>query len=96
MKEIVLHFGSFIGGLFLGYLSAVLAFFVWELIKEGLGNPKQMAIPATFLLCIFGAALAYLIGIVLESGVLLLGTAITFVYAARQLFKSEEQIENSH
>ncbi len=32
---------SFIGGLFLGYLVVMLAFFVWGLIKEGFDSPVQ-------------------------------------------------------
>lgn len=82
---------SFIGGLFLGYLASILAFFVWGLIKEALDTPKQMALPALFLLSIFGTALAYLVGIVLENVVLLLGALITFGYGARKLFGPEEQ-----
>lgn len=86
---------SFIGGLFLGYLASVLAFFVWGLVKEGLHNPKQMAVPAIFLLGIFGTALIYLAGIVLENWALLGGAAITFAHGARKLFGPEEPIQKS-
>lgn len=83
---------SFLGGLFLGYLAAILAFFVLGLIREGFDSPKQMALPALFLLCIFGTALVYLVGIVLGYWGLLLGALITFGYGARKLFGPEEQI----
>lgn len=95
MRDVALHFSAFIGGLFSGYLAAVLAFFVWGLIKEGVGSLKQMAIPAIFLLSIFGSALIYLAGIVFESWPLLLGAAITFAHGARKLFGPEEPIEKS-
>jgi len=76
---------SFLGGLFLGYLAAILAFLVWGLIKEGVDSPKQMVLPALFLLSIFGTALVYLAGIVLENWGLLFGALITFGYGARKL-----------
>jgi len=87
---------AFIGGLFLGYLASILAFFVWGLIKEGFNSPKQMAIPAIFLLSIFGTALAYLAGVVFESWPVLLGAAITFAHGARKLFGPEELSEKPH
>ena len=90
MKDVVLLLSSLAGGLFLGYLTAILAFFVWELVKEGLGNPKQMAIPAVFLLGIFGTALGYLAVVVFQSWPVFIGAAITFVYGARPLFRTEE------
>jgi len=90
MKDAVLLFSGFLGGLFLGYITAILAFFVWQLIKEGFGDPKQMAIPAIFLLGIFGTALVYLAAVVIESWPVLLGAAITFTNGARPLFKQEE------
>lgn len=96
MKEVALYFSAFIGGLFSGYLAAVLAFFVWGLIKEGIDTPKQMAIPAIFLLSIFGTALVYLAGFAFESWPLLLGAAITFTHGARKLFGPEEPVESPH
>lgn len=90
MKDAILFVSSFIGGLFLGYLAAILAFFVWSIIKEGLGNPKQMAVAALILLSMFGTALAYLVGIVFQSWVLFLGAAITFAHGARLIFKPEQ------
>ncbi len=91
MKDAVLFVSSFIGGLFLGYLISILAFFVWNLIKEGLAEPGQMAIPAIALLAIFGTALFYAVGIVLGNWPLFIGAAITFAYCARPLFGPEEK-----
>ena len=54
MKDVILLVSSIIGEIFLGYLAAIIAFFVWSLIKEGLGNPKQLAVPALILLIWFG------------------------------------------
>lgn len=90
MQDAVLLLGSFAGGLFLGYLTAILSFFVLAIIKEGLGNPKQMAIPAIFLLGIFGTALAYLAVVEFQSWPVLIGAAITFIHGARPLFKPDE------
>lgn len=90
MKDIVIMLSSFAGGLFLGYLSAILAFFVWGLVKEGLEASSQMAIPAIFLLVIFGTALAYLTVFVFQSWPVFIGAAITFAHGARPLFRSEE------
>lgn len=90
MKDIVLLLSSFAGGLFLGYLTAILAFFVWGLVKEGFEAPSQMAIPAIFLLAIFGTALAYLTVFVFQSWPVFIGAAITFAHGARPLFRSEE------
>lgn len=96
VEEVTLYFSAFIGGLFSGYLAAVLAFFVWGLIKEGIETPKQMAIPAIFLLSIFGTALVYLARIVFESWPLLLGAVITFAHGSRRLFGPEEPIQEPH
>ena len=90
MKDAVLLLSGFVGGLFLGYVTAILAFFVWQLIKEGFGDPKQMAIPAIVLLGIFGIALVYLATVVFQSWPALIGAAITFTNGARPLFKQEE------
>lgn len=89
MKDAVLLISGFVGGLFLGYLTAIFAFFVWQLIKEGLGNPKQMAIPAIFLLSMFGTTLVYLTGVVFQSWPVFIGAAITFAHGARPLFKQD-------
>jgi hypothetical protein len=94
MKDAILLFSSFIGGLFLGHLAIILAFFVWSFVKVGLGNPKQLAIPVLLVLSIFGTALAYLTGIVLQSGALFLGAAITFAHNAWPLFKHEHGANN--
>jgi hypothetical protein len=90
MKDTLLLLSSFAGGLFLGYLTAILAFFVWGLVKEGFEAPKQMAIPAIFLLGIFGTALAYLTVFVFQSWPIFMGAAITFAHGARPLFRSED------
>lgn len=89
MKEIVMTFSALIGGLFLGFLAGLLAFFVWELVKEGIEEPKKMAIPALFLLSIFGTALAYVVGVVFQSWPLFIGAVISFTYVVRPLFKAE-------
>ena len=90
MKEAALLVSAFIGGLFLGYLVAIFMFVVWGIVKEGLDDPKQMAIPALVLLSMFGTALVYLTGGVFQSWPLFLGAAITFVHAARPLFGAEK------
>lgn len=90
MKDIVLLLSSFAGGLFLGYLTAILTFFVWGLVKEGFEAPSQMAIPAIFLLAIFGTALGYLTVFMFQSWPVFIGAAITFAHGARPLFRSEE------
>lgn len=89
MKEIVMTFSALIGGLFSGFLAGLLAFFVWELVKEGIKEPKKIAIPALFLLSIFGTALAYVVGVVFQSWPLFIGAAISFTYVVRPLFKAE-------
>jgi fructose-specific phosphotransferase system IIC component len=91
MKDVFLLVSGFVGGLFLGYLAAIFAFFVWQLIKEGLDEPKRMAIPAIFLLSIFGTALFYLTGLVFQSWPVFIGAAITFSHGCRPLFKKEEE-----
>ena len=70
-------------GAFLGYLAAIITFFVWSLIKEGLGNPKQLAVPALILLSWFGIGLAGLTGIVFQIWPMFLGAIITFTHGAR-------------
>lgn len=87
MKDVILFISSIIGGLFLGYLAAIIAFFVWSLINEGLGNPRQSAVPALILLSWFGIGLAGLTGLVLQSWPMFLGAAITFAHGARLIFK---------
>ena len=91
MKEAVLFVSGFVGGLFLGYLTAIFAFFVWQQIKEGFGNPKQMAIPAIFLLSMFGTALVYLVGVLFQSWPVFIGAAITFAHGVRPLFKQDDE-----
>lgn len=92
MKDSVLLLSSFVGGLFLGYLVAIFAFFVWTFIKEGMSDPKKTAIPALILLSMFGTALAYLTAIVFQSWPLFLGAAITFAHSVRPLFQTEESV----
>ena len=70
--------------------TAILTFFVWGLVKEGFEAPGQMAIPAIFLLAIFGTALGYLTVFVFQSWPVFIGAAITFAHGARPLFRSEE------
>lgn len=89
MKDMVLLLSSFAGGLFLGYLTAILAFFVWGLIKEGFEATSHMAIPTVFLLGIFGTALAYIAVFVFQSWPLFIGAAITFAHGSRPLFRSK-------
>jgi hypothetical protein len=62
----------------------------WELIKEGLGEPNKMAIPAILLLGIFGSALVYLTVLVFKSWPVLIGSVITFTYGVRPLFKRKD------
>ena len=88
MKDAIMFFSSFIGGLFLGFLTAIIGFFVWSLIQEGFENPKGMAIPAIILLGIFGTALVYLTLIVFQSWSLLLGATISLIYLSKSLLKS--------
>lgn len=88
MKEIMMTFSALAGGLFSGAIAGLLAFFVWGLVKEGVEEPKKMAIPALFLLSIFGTALAYLVCVVFQSWPLSIGAAISFIYVVRPLFKS--------
>jgi ABC-type microcin C transport system permease subunit YejE len=90
MKEIMMTFSALIGGLFSGALAGLFAFFVWGLVKEGLEEPKKMAIPAMFLLGILGSALAYVVGVVFQSWSLFIGAAISFTYVVRPLFKAEK------
>jgi uncharacterized membrane protein YkvI len=90
MKEIVMAFSALVGGLFSGAIAGVLAFFVWELVKEGFEEPKKMAMPALFLLTIFGTVLAYVVGVVFQSWPLFIGATISFIYVVRPLFKADE------
>lgn len=90
MEDIALLLGAFAGGLFSGYLAAILSFFVWQFIKEGLEDSGNLAIPAMILLSIFGAALFYLTSFVLQSWPMLIGAAITYINGSRPLFKKEE------
>ena len=90
MKEIMMVFSVLIGGLFSGVIAGLLAFFVWGLVKEEIEEPKKMAIPALFLLSIFGTALAYLIREVFQNWPLLIIASISFTYVVRTLFKSED------
>jgi len=83
-------FSALLGGLFSGALAGLLAFFVWSLVKEGFEEPKKMAIPALFLLSIFGTGLAYLVGVILQSWPLFIGAAISFTYVAHSLFKADD------
>lgn len=89
MKEIVLTFSTLIGDLFSGALAGLLAFFVWDLVKEGVEDPKKMAISALFLLSIFGTALAYVVDVIFQSWPLFIGAAISFSFVARPLFKAD-------
>lgn len=79
----------------LGYLTTIIAFFVWQLIREGFGTPKQMAIPALFLLSMFGTALVYLAVVVFESWPVFIGAAITFAHGARPLFTKDEDVDQA-
>jgi len=90
MKEIVMTFSALVGGLFSGALAGLLAFFVWGLVKEGIEEPKKMAIPALFLLSIFGTALAYVVGVIFQSWPLFIGAAISFTFVVRPLFKADD------
>ncbi len=80
---------SLIGGLFLGVLISIFLLLVWGLVKEGVGNPKEIAIPAIILLSIFGLPLVYFTGMVFEHWSLFLGAVISLSYCARALLKPD-------
>jgi len=92
MKDAAMLVSGFVGGLFLGYLTAIFAFLVWRLIREGSDSPKRMAIPALFLLSMFGTTLVYLAVVVFQSWPVLIGAAITFAHGARPLFYERRRI----
>ena len=83
MMEIGMAVGGLVGGLFSGAL-------VWDLVKEGIEDPKKMAIPALFLLSIFGTALAYVVGVIFQNWPLFIGATVSFVYVVRPLFKTDD------
>lgn len=95
MTDAAMLVSGFVGGLFLGYLMAIFAFFVWQLIRESFSNPKQMAIPAFFLLSMFGTALVYLAVVVFQSWPVFIGAAITFAHGAPPLFKNDEEVDQA-
>ena len=88
--EIGMAVGGLVGGLFSGALVGLLAFFVWDLVKEGIEDPKKMAISALFLLSIFGTALAYVVGVIFQNWPLFIGATVSFVYVVRPLFKTDD------
>lgn len=87
VREGVLWVSSLVGGLFSGALAAVLGFFVVQLIREGLGEPKEFAIPALLLLSIFGTALWYLLAIIFSNVPLAIGSIVSFAYVAHSLWR---------
>ena len=89
MMEIGMAVGGLVGGLFSGALVGLLAFFVWDLVKEGIEDHKKMAIPALFLLSIFGAALTYVVGVIFQNWPLFIGAAVSFINVVRTLFKTD-------
>ena len=90
MQDLIFLASSFLGGLFLGYLAAVLSFFVAQLIREGLSKPKEFALPALALLAIFGTGLFYVGVVVLRNLPLFIGAAVSFLWASKPLFRPEE------
>jgi len=81
---------ALLGGIFAGTLAGLLAFFVLALVKEGFEDPKKTAIPALFLLSIFGTALAYLVGVIFQSWPMFIGAAISFTCVVRPFFKADD------
>ena len=90
MAEIALTASTFIGGLFIGALAGLLFFVVFNLIKEALEKPSEMLIPSFLLLCIFGTALVYAIGISFGNWILLTGALLSFSYSVRGLVGPEK------
>lgn len=90
MKDVVMLVSGFAGGLFLGCVICMFAFFVWGLIREGFEKPKQMAIPALFLLSMFGTAVGYLFLKVIQSWPVFIGATISFFYCARSFFAKDK------
>lgn len=90
MRELALLMTSFAGGLISGLLAAILAFFVVQLVREGLESPKQFAVAALVLLSIFGTALFYVAIVILSNWPLFIGATISFLWAAKPLFKETE------
>ncbi len=90
VREGMLFLSSLLGGLFSGVLAAVLGFFVLQLVREGLGDPKAFGIPAIVLLSIFGSALWYLLAIVFTNWSLALGALVSFVYVAHSMWRGQE------
>ena len=81
---------SFIGGLFLGYLSVILSFIVIEIVNEGTKNPKGFGVPALFLLSIFGPGLFYFLAVIIDSWPMSVGAAIAFAFGLRPMFSKEQ------
>jgi peptidoglycan/LPS O-acetylase OafA/YrhL len=90
VRDFLLLASSAIGGLFFGFLAAVLCFFVVQLIRKGLNEPKQFAFPALALLCIFGTALFHLGIAILSNWPLLAGATVSFLWISKSLFWPEE------
>ena len=80
MREVVSTIGGFAGGLFFGFLAAILAFIVISLVQEALESPKNFAFAALVLLSVFGTALAFLLIQVWDSRPMLLGALVSFVW----------------
>jgi hypothetical protein len=89
MEGVLMFFSAFLGGLFGGFLTAIFGGVVFGLIREAIGNPKQMGAAAVVLISIFGPALVYSIYAIFQNIAVALGATVSLSYFARSIFASK-------
>lgn len=84
MKDIAGVVSAIIGGAFLGWLASIFAFFVVQLVREGIESPKEKGLPAFILLLLFGTPLAYICGVVLDNWMVGISAIAMFAWLTMQ------------
>jgi hypothetical protein len=79
---------SVLGGLFLGYVVAVVSFFIGELYRKVFVKPKQFAGPALVLLVVLGGGLFYLGVVMMNNWVFFTAALAAFLWGSKPLFTS--------
>jgi hypothetical protein len=87
MKEPVLLLASFFAGLLVGYLAAVLSFFIGELYRKVVAKPKQFMGPAIVSLIVFAGAFYFLGVVMMASWTFFIAATLAFIFGSKPMFR---------
>ena len=87
MSGPVFHLASFFAGLLVGYLMAVLSFFIGELYRKAFTKPKQFMGPAIVSLFVFGGAFYFLGVVMMASWTFFIAATLAFIWGSKPMFR---------